>query len=131
VKLNETYLGHAPLNNGAVRRHVLCHELGHVFGLDHPDGSARTCMNDLVPLEEIPDDARYQHPDQHDYDQLVDIYQHVHASAGAAAAPSGSSDAGPVPAAEPVAGGPSVYQTDLGDGRRIVTFVHYVDDLTG
>jgi hypothetical protein len=53
--------------------HVMCQELGHLYGLGHTseDGTTQnTCMDYSVSLAS-------QWPNQHDYDQLVLIYGHL------------------------------------------------------
>lgn len=76
VKVNDSYFNSAPYNSGAWKNLVMCQEVGHLFGLDHQDenfknASLGTCMdysNDPVPN---------QHPNQHDYDMLEEIYSHL------------------------------------------------------
>jgi len=77
VKLNDTYYETPKYDTVAWRNVVMCQEVGHIFGLAHNDEDFSTtngtCMdysNDPVPN---------QHPDQHDYDQLVTIYSHLDA----------------------------------------------------
>lgn len=55
------------------RRHVMCQEIGHLFGLGHTseDGSSqKTCMD-------YSNDPQSTAPNQHDYDQLASIYAHL------------------------------------------------------
>lgn len=49
--------------------HVLCQELGHLFGLDHNRGSNTTCMNDTI--------LTAPQPNAHDKEQLNTIYAHA------------------------------------------------------
>lgn len=82
VKLNDTFLyGGGTYDSPAWRQLVICQEIGHAFGLDHQDetfGNANldTCMD----YTDSP--ASNQHPNQHDYDQLEDIYAHLDGSSG-------------------------------------------------
>lgn len=55
------------------RWHVMCQEVGHLFGLAHTseDGSSQgTCMD----YSQSPNSTS---PNQHDYDELATIYQHL------------------------------------------------------
>jgi hypothetical protein len=61
VHLNTRYL-----TSAAARRKTACHELGHIFGLDHRRGG-RTCMRDGFG-------TMYGHPDRADYARLQRIY---------------------------------------------------------
>jgi hypothetical protein len=54
------------LTSGAARRKTACHELGHIFGLQHRR-SGRTCMRDGFT-------TMYGHPDRSDYRSLRRIY---------------------------------------------------------
>ncbi len=47
VKMNNYYFAQPAYSSSASRRHVLCQEMGHVFGLDH-NQTAVTCMNDVA-----------------------------------------------------------------------------------
>lgn len=75
AKLNDTYFSRGTYNTPAWRQSVMCQEVGHTFGLSHQDESGAdldTCM-DYSNSPNI-------HPDQHDYNQLAKIYQHVDSS---------------------------------------------------
>jgi hypothetical protein len=76
VKLNDTYFSSAYYNTPAWRNLVSCQEVGHTFGLDHQDeafdnANLDTCMDYTSSPESN------QHPNQHDYDELVTIYSHL------------------------------------------------------
>lgn len=78
IVLNESY---AAFLTADEQRAVYCHELGHALGLDHNHSrisGSTTCMNDwvFVPV-----------PNQHDYDELADIYPQASASAAVAPSP--------------------------------------------
>jgi hypothetical protein len=68
VKVNESY---AVMSNANARRHVLCQEVGHTFGLDHQH--AASCMDDANGLT----DSNYVSPNAHDFEQLAINYQHL------------------------------------------------------
>jgi hypothetical protein len=61
LHLNTRYLTYA-----AARRKTACHELGHIFGLEHRR-TGRTCMRDGFT-------TMYRHPDGTDYANLRRIY---------------------------------------------------------
>jgi hypothetical protein len=74
VKLNDTYFNTSYYNDPVWRQSVVCQELGHVIGLDHQDEDfdnepLGTCMD----YQDPPTDT----PDQHDYDELEAIYDHL------------------------------------------------------
>ena len=130
VKLNDTYFNTPQYNTAAWRNLVTCQEIGHTFGLDHQDenfnnANLGTCM------DYTNDPSTNQHPNQHDYDELVIIYSHLDSTStvGAAAAASGPSAAGDSPASwgQLVRGsrahGHSIYVRDLSRGEAFVTFV--------
>lgn len=96
-KMNDSYS--ASFASQDQRRHVMCQEIGHLFGLGHTseDGSSQnTCMD----YSQSPTSTG---PNQHDYDLLVSQYAHTDSynsySIGAAAALSGSQNsmAGQIP----------------------------------
>src|SRR3982750_2621918 len=76
VKLNDSYFNTATYNTSAWRQLVTCQEVGHTFGLDHQDenfdnANLGTCM------DYTNDPSTNQHPNKHDYDELVSIYLHL------------------------------------------------------
>jgi hypothetical protein len=76
VKVNDTYFNTPTYNSTAWRNLVMCQEVGHTFGLDHQDENFNnpnlgTCM------DYTNDPSTNQHPNQHDYDELVTIYSHL------------------------------------------------------
>ncbi len=130
VKVNDTYYSTAKYNTPAWRNLVMCQEVGHTLGLDHQDENfdntpLGTCMdysNDPVPN---------QHPNQHDYNQLVAIYSHLDSTTTVGqAAPTGSGRAtgnSPKSWGDQVEGsrarGHSTYVRNDGNGSYIITFV--------
>jgi hypothetical protein len=74
VLMNDTYFDTETYDDEIARRHVMCQELGHTFGLDHQHGpKGQSCMNDSWGLFS----ENFDSPNQHDYDQLVSIYCHL------------------------------------------------------
>ena len=78
TKVNDSYSW-----TSAARRHVMCQEIGHDFGLDHQFTNAGSCM-DYAGI----DDPAYVSPNTHDYNQLASMYNHGHGTAAAASGPS-------------------------------------------
>ena len=71
--MNDSYLfdSGSAYDNSVARRHVLCQEVGHTFGLDHQGSPKKqSCMNARWGLTN-PD---FQSPNAHDYDTLNEIY---------------------------------------------------------
>ncbi|MGH3330864.1 MAG: hypothetical protein ACRDPJ_06090 [Nocardioidaceae bacterium] len=129
VKLNDTYFNTATYNTSAWRNLVTCQEVGHTFGLDHQDEvfdnpNLGTCM------DYTNNPSTNQHPNQHDYDQLVSIYSHLDSTTTVGmAAPSRQPQVGNDPSSwgKHVEGsraeGHSTYVRDFGNGKSVVTFV--------
>ncbi len=74
TKLNDTYFSRAYYNSYNWKQSVTCQELGHNLGLDHQDEdfdnvSLLTCMDYQDPP--------FPNPNDHDFEQLLAIYQHT------------------------------------------------------
>ena len=123
VKLNDTYFNTASYNTPAWRNLVMCQEVGHTFGLDHQDENfsnpnLNTCM------DYTNDPTSNQHPNAHDYEMLGSIYSHLDSTTTVAA--STAFLPGAVPSfAQAHRVSESVYRTDYGDGRSLVTHVFW------
>jgi predicted Zn-dependent protease len=118
TKLNDSYFSLASYNTPAWRALVACQEIGHDFGLDHQDEAM-----DNTPLGSCMDYSRdptpNQHPNAHDYDQLVSIYSHLDGSS------SGSSTASALQGRHDHHGGDGDVKVTR-DGRYTkVTFITY------
>jgi hypothetical protein len=148
VKLNDFYLNNV---NGGIydtpdwRQSVLCQELGHIWGLGHNDENFKrpprgTCM-DYATIAQTS-------PNEHDYDMLLEIYNHDGTSSGGGGEtkpcnprkPSCTSNAADILAQLKMDGpaqwgrliskhGPQeTYELDFGAGRKVVTFVTWVPE---
>jgi hypothetical protein len=129
VKLNDTYFNTSTYNTTAWRNLVSCQEVGHTFGLDHQDENFNnpnlgTCM------DYTNDPSTNQHPNKHDYDELVTIYSHLDSTSTLGQIASRIHDF--VQSAPPEwgklirhspNGKNSLFELDLGHGRRVFTFV--------
>ena len=135
VKVNDTYFNTAQYNTPAWRSAVMDQETGHTLGLDHQDvdfnnpdlldGCGRgSCMDYSA------DPSNNTTPNQHDYDELVIIYNHVDAFAPVlnAAIPSdnGQDEENQSDWGQPVRfsnGRPITFEKEIGGGNKRVTFV--------
>lgn len=136
VKQNDTYFNTAQYNTPAWRNMVMCQEIGHTFGLDHQDEAfdnpnLGTCM------DYTNDPSTNQHPNLHDFDQLVTIYSHTDSTTTVGAGvtrrgnavgfDSGETGLSPKSWGRPVHflrdGRPDKYVRIDGGGRVTVTFV--------
>ena len=145
VKLNDTYFNTPTYNSTAWRNLVSCQEVGHTFGLDHQDENFNNA-NLGSCMDYTNDPGTNQHPNQHDYDQLVTIYSHLDSTttvgqtdpggpgngrgAGASQAPPAMDELdleGPGQWGKVVRGsraqGYSVHELDFGGGHKVFTFV--------
>lgn len=129
VKLNDYYFNQPQYNTTAWRNLVSCQEVGHTLGLDHQDenfnnANLNTCM------DYTNDPTSNQHPNQHDYDELVTIYSHLDSTTTVGQIVNRANDI--VHAAPPewgklirqsANGHNSLYMFDFGGGHRVFTFV--------
>jgi hypothetical protein len=66
-RFNQSYLDNAAYGYSTTnKKHVICQEIGHLFGLNHQKGQAQSCMNDRILY--VPN------PNQHDQDLVNSIY---------------------------------------------------------
>jgi hypothetical protein len=141
AKLNDTYFNTSAYNTPAWRRLVTCQEIAHGFGLGHQDEAfGAPNLGSCMDYTNDPDGGAYgpsnEHPDQHDFDQLVTIYTHLDSSTTAAAARA-SAAAAPELGDDPRdwgevierdgKGRPTHFRKDLGHGQKVFTFVIYAD----
>jgi hypothetical protein len=130
VKMNDTYFASSKYNSPAWRLFVVCQEVGHTFGLDHQDEdfdnrNLGTCM------DYTNDPSTNQHPNTHDYDQLVAIYSHLDkVTTVGATAPNATAGAvldNPSQWGQLMkvshGGKTQTFERDFGNGQRVVTFV--------
>lgn len=131
VKLNDTYFNQAQYNTTAWRNLVSCQEVGHTLGLDHQDenfnnANLGTCMD----YTNLP--STNQHPNQHDYDELLSIYAHLDRGTTIGAAPANFKNAETSTPAQwgklirkSSNGRLGLYMRDFGGGHKLFTFVFW------
>ena len=88
AKMNDTYFNTSTYNNPNEREHVMCQEVAHTFGLDHQstDGtSLNTCMDYFSNTGANAGSTLSTTPNQHDFDELGIIYQHLDSTTTVAA----------------------------------------------
>jgi hypothetical protein len=138
TKVNDSYFDTPTYNTPAWRNLVMCQEVGHTLGLDHQDEDfyntpLGTCMDYSA------DPTPNQHPNQHDYDMLAQIYVHldsvntVSLLSAASRALLGNGQSSDLDLNHPSAWGKivrkdahgrsSLHERDLGRGEKVFTFV--------
>lgn len=76
TKLNDSYFDSGTYNTPAWIALVTCQEIGHDFGLGHQDENFNNAnLNTCMDYTNNP--TSNQHPNQHDYDLLTQIYGHT------------------------------------------------------
>jgi len=151
VRINDTYFSQETYSTEEWRNMVMCHELGHVWGVPHVDESfsnepAGTCMD--YSLDPVPN----QSPNNDDFIKLESLYTEANASTGTS--PDTGTDTGTDTEVDPVTkpckgkkcrsafeapldmnapnywgklkskkGTHEVYEMDMGNGRKSITFV--------
>ena len=135
TKLNDTYFAMAQYNNPQERALVTCQEIGHDYGLGHQDEDFATDnTNSCMDYTNLP--AGNEHPDAHDYQQLVDVYNHLESGMTVSGGGRGNSgmDVGDTPAEWGRAvhfqrdGRPNVFERIDGPGQKTVTHVFWADE---
>ena len=142
TKLNDTYYSSPTYNTPAWRRLVMCQEIAHDFGLDHQDENfdnpnLGSCMDYTSDPDGPPSN---EHPNQHDFDQIVSIYSHLDSTTtiGQSSLPSAMPPAmGNIQFENPGQWGRlvrsngngrvQVFEQDFGNGNRVITHVFWAD----
>ncbi len=149
VKLNDYYFDQPTYNTTAWRNLVSCQEVGHTIGLDHQDenfdnANLGTCM------DYTNNPNTNQHPNSHDYQELVDIYSHLDSTTTVGLSLDHEAANGePPPAVNDIElNGPGqwgkqlkaspdgrhmLFELDFGNGHKVFTFVTWAnpDDVIG
>ncbi|GAA1382336.1 hypothetical protein [Catellatospora chokoriensis] len=128
VKVNDTYFVQAQYNTPAYRRLVMCQEVGHTFGLGHQDeNQTNPNLGSCMDYSRDPDGPpSNEHPNSHDYSQLVSIYSHLDTFNTPTAAPAAGNSAAWGRLVEGRHGqGVSAYVRESGRGNYTVTHVFW------
>jgi hypothetical protein len=132
VKVNDTYFNTATYNTPPWRRFVMCQEIGHTFGLAHQDENFNnpnlgSCMDYTSDPDGPPSN---EHPNQHDYDMLEQIYAHLDSTTTVSSMPAGMANGDFHSQSEwgrsirtSSDGRVSLYVRDFGGGHQVFTFV--------
>lgn len=131
TKLNDTYFSMAQYNNPSWKALVTCQEIGHDYGLGHQDEDFNT-DNTTSCMDYTNQPGGNEHPDAHDYEQLLAIYNHTESgmSVGGGSGASGA-EPGDTPSEWGRAihftrdGRPDVFEMDLGGGNKKITHVFW------
>lgn len=88
AKMNDTYFDTATYNNPNEKRHVMCQEVAHTFGLAHQSengSSQNSCMDYFSNTGVNATNTASTRPNLHDFDQLNIIYTHIDSTTTVAA----------------------------------------------
>lgn len=132
TKLNDTYYNTATYNTPAWRALVTCQEVGHDYGLAHQDENfTNPNLNTCMDYTNNPESN--QHPNAHDYDELLTIYNHLESASSAGGR--GNSGLGAVPGDTPAEWGraihfdgygrPDLFERIDGPGQKTITHVFW------
>jgi hypothetical protein len=144
AKLNDTYLSASGGRYNTVneRRHVMCQEVAHTFGIGHQStngDSLYTCMDYFSNTGVNKDETKSTIPNYHDYEQLFNIYSShpdtssTVSSTAAARAQSNARD-GDDPKEwgrmlnQSPNGRSSVYEQNVGMGIKIIRHVRWTEE---
>jgi hypothetical protein len=131
TRVNDTYFNQAQYNTAPWHRLVMCQEVGHDFGLDHQDENFNnTNLGTCMDYTNDPDGGgsygpSNEHPNQHDYDQLVSIYTHLDTTTTVASAAGDELPGNAPPLSQASRANGSHYRDYLGNGVTRFTFVFW------
>ncbi len=133
VKLNDTYFSKPQYNTSAWKNLVMCQEVGHLFGLGHQDEAFSNANLDTC-MDYTNNPESNQHPNQHDYDMLEEIYAHLDTSttikstsASSRAEDSDDPRAWGREVSRSRDGRASLFVQDLGNGEKIIRHVFWAE----
>jgi len=137
AKMNDSYFNTSFYNNTNERRHVMCQEVAHTFGLDHQSTSGEsldTCMDYFSNTGANAGSKLSTKPNAHDFEELNIIYAHLDSTTTVAATTSPAASPSEV-SEDPNSWGQLVSQSKNGrsstyehferDGSKTVTHVYW------
>ena len=142
TKVNDSYFNTTKYNTPAWRLFVMCQEIGHTFGLDHQDENFNNA-NLGSCMDYTSDPISNQHPDDHDYAQLMAIYTSHNDDSTTSASQASAPNLPPPAMSEIDFEGPGQwgklvrstrgdrlqrYELDFGGGHKIFTFVIWANE---
>ena len=145
AKMNDTYFNTATYNNPNEKRHVVCQEVAHTFGLAHQseDGSSQnSCMDYFSNTGANASSTLSTQPNAHDFDELVLIYDHIDSSTTLALSSTSTKGAAGVDITDDpgswgqlvrqsASGRSSTYERHNPDGSLTVTHVYWTMEAAG
>mgnify|MGYP001601360272 FL=1 len=138
AKMNDTYFNTATYNNPNEKRHVVCQEIAHTFGLDHQsvNGSSQDpCMDYFSNTGANATSTLSTRPNTHDFEELNIIYAHLDSTTTiAASTASSAADITDDPSSwgqlvrQSGNGRSSVYERHNADGSLTLTHVYWTEE---
>lgn len=136
AKMNDTYFNTSTYNNVNEKRHVMCQEIAHTFGLAHQSEngtSLNTCMDYFSNTGANAGSTLSTTPNAHDFEQLNLIYAHLDTTTtvAAASASSASNEVSDEPnswgmlVSQSKNGRSSTYERYHNDGTKTATHVYW------
>lgn len=143
AKMNDTYFSMAKYNNVNERRHVVCQEIAHTFGLGHQseDGSSQnSCMDYYSNTGVNAGSTVSTRPNAHDFAELNEIYSHPDTTSTVSPyiAATSQSDVSSDDAktwgrymSDISKGRHAYYERDNNDGSKTITHVYWSEEFAG
>lgn len=137
VKVNDTYFNTSKYNTATWKNLVMCQEVGHTLGLGHQDeNQINTNLDTCMDYTNLPESN--QHPNAHDYEQLVAIYSHLDSTNTVAATTLTNGNSANANTDDPSSWGKAIgskdsrgrssqFEKDLSNGEKLITFVIWTD----
>lgn len=137
AKMNDTYFNTATYNNPNEKRHVMCQEVAHTFGLGHQseDGSSQnSCMDYFSNTGANAGSTLSTRPNAHDFEELNSIYASLDTTTTVAASSSSVASGADITddpsswgrlVSQSASGRSSVYEKINTDGSKTLTHIYW------